>query len=151
MVRGDFYIELQASACSVLRGLEPQGMLARIADVRTRRRLAAEFMHRDASTQLEVDWIDRLEEALRGNLERVCGKRTRGFGGPRAAIPDDFEPVCWYSWIRARDVSDEVARMRRQAARNFPMPFFQALWMDRPEFCRHSVAALRVAPLKLYR
>ncbi len=23
--------------------------------------------------------------------------------------------------------------------------------MDRPEFCRHSVAALRVAPFKLYR
>jgi len=30
----------------------------------------------------------------------------------------------------------------------------QAIWLDnldRPEFCRHSVAALRVAPFKLYR
>ena len=128
MLGGDLYTELQASARSVLRGSEPQGMLARVADVRTRRRLAAEFMHRDASTQLEVDWTDRLEEALRGKLERSCGKRAGGEGRRKAAIPDDFEPVCWYSWIRARDVSDEVARMRRQAARNFPMPFFQALW-----------------------
>ncbi|WP_414613762.1 hypothetical protein [Stenotrophomonas pavanii] len=26
-----------------------------------------------------------------------------------------------------------------------------SLGLDRPEFCRHSVAALRVAPFKLYR
>lgn len=34
------------------------------------------------------------------------------------------------------------------------IPIFE-VWqsrnMDRPEFCRHSVAALRVAPFKLYR
>ncbi|OKN78373.1 hypothetical protein AM433_002141 [Pseudomonas aeruginosa] len=27
----------------------------------------------------------------------------------------------------------------------------EVLRVDRPEFCRHSVAALRVAPFKLYR
>ena len=59
-------------------GDEPQGMLARVADVRTRRRLAAEFMHRDAGTQLEVDWTDRLEEALRGkNFLRTARRIAR--------------------------------------------------------------------------
>ena len=56
-MQGEFdYLELLDSAKSVLRGTRPRGSLAGIADLRTRRGLAAEFMHRDTSTLVPVQW-----------------------------------------------------------------------------------------------
>ena len=40
---------------------------------------------------------------------------------------------------RAAAIHNKLTRLRQLAD------------VDRPEFCRHSVAVLRVAPLKLYR
>lgn len=121
------YIELLDSARSVLRGVAPAGTLARIADVRARRRLAAVFMQRDANTALPWWWPRMLRDT-------VAGTTGYGFGSytpPQMScyqVADDFEPVCLNSWLRPRNVSDEVVRMRRQALRNFPVPLFQAIW-----------------------
>ena len=118
------YLELLDSAKSVLRGTEPRGTLACIEDVRTRRRFATEFMQHDASTQMPAQWQVELHAAMAS----VWVVRTEAASWRRAALPDGFEPVCWYSWRNPRSLSDEVVRMRRQAARSFPVAMFQAVW-----------------------
>ena len=42
-------------------------------------------------------------------------------------------------------------RAEWEASEDRPLPRIPLGKVDRPEFCRHSVAALRVAPFKLYR
>lgn len=121
------YIELLNSARSVLRGVKPAGTLPRIADMKIRRRLAAEFMHRDANTLLSPRWQRMSREALAGTAGRGAAWRAQA-RVVSVPIVDDFEPACLNSWLRPRDVSDEVARMRRQSMRNFPVPMFQAVW-----------------------
>ena len=124
-MQGEFdYLELLESAKSVLRGRHPSGTLARIVDLTTRRGLAAEFMHRDASTLVPVQWQGNLRAALAG-VAVVC---ARAKASPYAGLPDGFEPVCWYSWRSPRSVSEETVRMRRQAANNFTNAMFQAVW-----------------------
>lgn len=81
-------------------------------------------MHRDANTQLSARWQAKLRAALADKaIVRMHAESKR-----RATLPDDFEPVCWYSWRNPRSMPDEIVRMRRQAARNFPVPMFQAVW-----------------------
>ncbi len=134
------YIELLNSARSVLRGVAPVGTLSRVADVKAGRWLAAQFMHRDASTVLSTRWQRMLRVALAG----TAGNGVPWHAQAKAAndlIADDFEPACLYSWRRPRDESDEVARMRRQALRNFPAPMFQAIWTahsDEPAWRVHA-------------
>ncbi len=118
------YLELLDSAQSVLRGMHTRGTLARIADLRARRSLAAAFMHRDVNTLVPVQWQVSVRAALAGNT--VVRRQAKSL--PRAGLPDGFEPVCWYSWRSPRSMSDEVVRMRRQAAKNFTSVMFQAVW-----------------------
>ena len=124
-MQGEFdYLELLDSAKSVLRGTRPRGSLAGISDLRTRRGLAAEFMHRDASTLVPAQWQINLRAALAGDAVVLERAKAQPYGG----LPDGFEPVCWHSWRNPRSVSEEVVRMRRQAANNFTNAMFQAVW-----------------------
>ena len=120
------YLELLESARSVLRGVAPHGSFARIDDEKGRRRLAAVFMLRDARNPLRPELLEGLRNAIAGDVNAALQWLTwDNFG---LIMPDDFEPVCWRAWLRPHGGSDETARKRRQAARNFPIPMFQAVW-----------------------
>ena len=62
----------------------------------------------------------------------------------RVNIPDP--PA---EWSRGVDYREELKLARFSRASYLDEIAISNL--DRPEFCRHSVAALRVAPFKLYR
>ena len=119
-------LELLESARAVLRGETPHGSFARIADEKGRRRLAAVFMLGDARNPFDSEFSESLKNAMAGDVDAAFQWLTWDHFG--LIMRDDFEPRCWREWLRSHGVPDETARMRRQAARNFPIPMFQAVW-----------------------
>ena len=120
------HLELLESARSVLRGDMLHGPFARICHEKGRRRLAAVFMLADARNSLAPEFLEGLETAIAGDVDAAFQWITWDHFG--LIMRDDFEPVCWRAWLRPQGVPDETTRLRQQAARNFPIPMFQAVW-----------------------
>lgn len=127
VMQSDFdYQELLDSACSVLVGANANGPFAQIPDEKGRRRAAAVFMQRDTRKPMHSSWLEGLRDAMTGDMD--VASQWVSWDSFNLIMRDDFEPACWRTWLHPHGIPGGTARRRRQAARNFPIPIFQAVW-----------------------
>lgn len=76
-------------------------------------------------------------------------RKSSGIRLPRVLLVIDEFQILFSESRQVAEAAEQLLSKLLKQGRSFGIHILLA--MDRPEFRRHSVAALRVAPLKLYR